>query len=70
MSVAARRREGVRTKAPTGITGFDEITGGGLPRSRTTLVVGGAGVRQNNFCDAIPGVWRAGMQRARHLCCL
>ena len=30
-------------KAPTGIIGFDEITGGGLPRSRTTLVVGGPG---------------------------
>jgi circadian clock protein KaiC len=30
-------------KAPTGILGLDEITGGGLPRGRTTLVVGGAG---------------------------
>src|SRR4026207_887619 len=30
-------------KAPPGITGFDEITGGGLARSRTTLVVGGPG---------------------------
>jgi circadian clock protein KaiC len=49
MSVAARRREGVRTKAPTGITGFDEITGGGLPRSRTTLVVGGAGSGETIF---------------------
>jgi KaiC len=28
------------TKMPTGIEGFDEITGGGLPRGRTTLVVG------------------------------
>jgi hypothetical protein len=27
----------VRTKAPTGIAGFDEISGGGLPRGRTTL---------------------------------
>ena len=33
----------VPTKAPTGITGFDEITGGGLPRGRTTLLVGGPG---------------------------
>src|SRR6186997_3119822 len=32
-----------QTKAPTGITGFDEITGGGLPRGRTTLLVGGPG---------------------------
>lgn len=30
-------------KAPTGITGFDEITGGGLPCGRTTLLVGGPG---------------------------
>lgn len=33
----------VSAKAPTGITGFDEITGGGLPRGRTTLLVGGPG---------------------------
>ena len=30
-------------KAPTGIKGLDEITGGGLPRGRPTLVCGGAG---------------------------
>jgi circadian clock protein KaiC len=30
-------------KAATGIAGFDQITGGGLPRGRTTLVVGGPG---------------------------
>src|ERR1044071_2127703 len=30
-------------KAPTGITGLDEITHGGLPRGRPTLVCGGAG---------------------------
>jgi circadian clock protein KaiC len=33
----------IATKAPTGITGLDEITGGGLPRGRTTLLVGGSG---------------------------
>ena len=33
----------VPTKAPTGITGLDEITGGGLPHGRTTLLVGGPG---------------------------
>ena len=32
-----------RTKASTGITGLDEITGGGLPHGRTTLLVGGPG---------------------------
>jgi circadian clock protein KaiC len=31
------------TKAPTGIAGLDELTGGGLPRGRTTLLVGGSG---------------------------
>jgi circadian clock protein KaiC len=31
------------TKVPTGISGFDEITGGRLPRGRTTLLVGGPG---------------------------
>lgn len=30
-------------KAPTGIRGLDEITGGGLPAGRPTLVCGGAG---------------------------
>jgi circadian clock protein KaiC len=30
-------------KCPTGISGLDEITGGGLPKGRPTLVVGSAG---------------------------
>ena len=30
-------------KCPTGIQGLDEITGGGLPRGRPTLICGGAG---------------------------
>src|ERR1041385_3303683 len=30
-------------KCPSGIRGLDEITGGGLPRGRPTLVCGGAG---------------------------
>ena len=30
-------------KAPTGIAGLDEITGGGLPQGRTTIVCGGPG---------------------------
>lgn len=37
------------TKTPTGITGFDEITGGGLPRERTTLIVGGPGAGKTIF---------------------
>src|ERR1700722_5561833 len=36
-------------KAATGIAGFDEITGGGLPRGRTTLLVGGPGSGKTVF---------------------
>jgi circadian clock protein KaiC len=38
-----RRRKRSLPKAPTGITGLDEITGGGLPRKRAPLVCGGPG---------------------------
>src|SRR5580700_3649899 len=30
-------------KAPTGVQGLDEITGGGFPRGRPTLICGSAG---------------------------
>lgn len=43
MQAASTAIPGLPTKAPTGITGFDEITGGGLPRGRTTLLAGGPG---------------------------
>src|ERR1700712_359287 len=36
-------------KTPTGINGFDEITGGGLPRGRPTLVTGAAGAGKSLF---------------------
>ena len=36
-------------KAPTGIRGFDGITGGGLPRGRPTLVTGSAGTGKTLF---------------------
>ena len=36
-------------KAPTGIAGFDEITTGGLPHGRTTLLVGGPGSGKTIF---------------------
>src|SRR5262250_3958843 len=36
-------------KAPTGIKGLDEITSGGLPRGRPTLVCGGAGCGKTLF---------------------
>src|SRR6516225_10522677 len=42
---ASSRKAATRTlpKARTGIDGLDEITGGGLPRGRPTLVCGSAG---------------------------
>ena len=46
MKTNARRRSSsapLLPKCPTGIQGLDEITGGGLPRGRPTLVCGGAG---------------------------
>ncbi|TDH60502.1 circadian clock protein KaiC [Dankookia rubra] len=36
-------------KAPTGIAGFDDLTLGGLPRGRPTLVCGGAGCGKTLF---------------------
>jgi circadian clock protein KaiC len=41
-------RAGLR-KVPTGIKGFDELTGGGLPAGRPTLVAGGAGSGKTLF---------------------
>jgi len=37
------------SKAPSGIRGLDEITGGGLPRGRPSLVCGGAGCGKTLF---------------------
>jgi circadian clock protein KaiC len=36
-------------KLPTGIEGFDDITGGGLPKGRPTLIVGGPGSGKTLF---------------------
>ena len=36
-------------KAPTGVEGFDEMTGGGLPRGRTTLLFGRPGTGKTVF---------------------
>lgn len=36
-------------KAPTGIPGFDEISDGGIPRGRTTLIIGGPGCGKTIF---------------------
>jgi circadian clock protein KaiC len=42
------QRSGI-AKAPTGIEGFDEITGGGLPRGRVSLLLGGPGAGKTVF---------------------
>ena len=48
-SMQARSPVRLLPKAPTGIQGLDEITGGGLPRGRTTLVCGSAGCGKTMF---------------------
>jgi circadian clock protein KaiC len=45
----AASRLPVLEKAPTGIQGFDEITAGGLPKGRPTLVCGGPGCGKTLF---------------------
>ena len=40
-------------KVPTGIPGFDDLTGGGLPRGRTTLLVGGPGRGKSTFIKSL-----------------
>ncbi|MDX2121959.1 MAG: circadian clock protein KaiC [Gemmatimonadota bacterium] len=49
-------------KVPTGITGFDEITYGGLPLGRTTLVRGGPGCGKTVF--AVQSLVNAARDRA------
>jgi len=41
----------VLEKSRTGIDGFDEITGGGLPKGRPTLICGGPGCGKTLFCS-------------------
>ena len=49
MKNGSKAQPAVLQKAPTGIVGFDEITFGGLPRGRPTLVCGGAGCGKTLF---------------------
>lgn len=62
---------------PTGISGFDELLGGGLPRNRTTLVVGGPGCGKTLFAletlvngarnDGEPGIFIAFEESAQSI---
>lgn len=45
----AKAQRGALAKTPTGISGLDEITLGGLPRGRPTLVCGAAGCGKTLF---------------------
>src|SRR3984957_580144 len=48
-TVAASRAFPQLKKSPSGIAGFDEITGGGLPAGRPTIVCGGPGCGKTMF---------------------
>jgi circadian clock protein KaiC len=49
-SLTTKRRAGPRlSKLATGITGFDQISRGGVPRNRTSLVMGGPGTGKTVF---------------------
>ncbi|MGZ4998663.1 MAG: circadian clock protein KaiC [Methylomonas sp.] len=66
-------------KCPTGIPGMDQITHGGLPRGRTTLVCGGSGSGKTLFGMEFlvkgameygePGVFMAFEENAEELAC-
>jgi circadian clock protein KaiC len=47
--VRRSRATGALAKTPSGIQGFDDITGGGLPRARPTLICGSAGSGKTLF---------------------
>lgn len=42
-------QEEILEKSPTGIQGFDQITNGGLPKGRITLLIGGPGTGKTLF---------------------
>lgn len=48
-AIAVKATQRVLEKCPTGILGFDEITNGGMPKGRSTLVVGAAGSGKTVF---------------------
>jgi circadian clock protein KaiC len=72
-----RKSNHVLPKSPTGITGLDEITGGGLPKGRPTLVAGAAGCGKTLFAMEFlvqgatqfnePGVFMAFEENAEEL---
>src|SRR3954466_13999747 len=49
MAATSSKSIGGVEKTPSGIAGFDQITGGGLPAGRSTLVCGGPGSGKTIF---------------------
>src|SRR3954470_22816019 len=76
-SAHALRPDGAIEKSRTGIEGFDEITGGGLPAGRTTLVLGAPGAGKTVFAleclvngarlDREPGIFVAFEENTRQI---
>ncbi len=64
MSPAVKSKETRKDipKALTGIKGFDDITFGGLPRGRPSLVAGGAGSGKTMFCMEFIRPWGRGIR--------
>ena len=70
-------REGILEKFSTGIEGFDDITAGGLPLRRTTLLMGGPGCGKTVFAlqmlvsgamhHGAPGIFIAFEENARRV---
>ena len=68
---------GLIAKAPTGIQGFDGLSGGGLPLGRTTLLAGGPGSGKTLFAlqflvrgarnEHAPGIFVAFEESARRV---
>jgi predicted ATP-dependent serine protease len=64
-------------KTPTGVEGFDVITGGALPRNRTSLIFGGPGSGKTVFALQTlvngarqfgePGIFVAFEENSRHI---
>ena len=48
-ATGSKQRTKLLPKSPTGIPGMDEITGGGLPKGRPTLIAGAAGCGKTLF---------------------
>src|SRR5690349_12767581 len=51
-------------KAPTGIAGFDDVTAGGVPAGRPTLVCGSAGCGKSLF--AVEFLIRGALEYGEH----